>query len=212
MEKSKFTKHDVEVLDKTSSHDGYFQLNIFQLRHRLFKGGWSEPLTREIFERGHAVAVLPYDPVRDEVLLIEQFRPGAHIAMSETWFEGDTSPWLLEAVAGIIEDGESPDDVAYREALEETGTPITDLIPISHYLATPGGSSESVFCYIGRVDTGDIKGVHGVDHEGEDIRPFTVSLADAYGGIESGRVNNAMTIIALQYLMLNHAAVRERWS
>jgi ADP-ribose pyrophosphatase len=213
MEKSKFTKHDVEVLGKTNSHDGYFNLNIITLRHRLFKGGWSEPLTREIFERGHAVAVLPYDPLRDEVLLIEQFRPGAHIAMvDDPWFENDTSPWLLEAVAGIIEDGERPEDVAYREALEETGTQITDLIPISHYLATPGGSTESVFCFIGRVNTGDVKGLHGVDHEGEDIRPFTVPLDDAYGGIEIGRVNNAMTIIALQYLMLNRAAVRERWS
>lgn len=157
--------------------------------------------------------MLPYDPVRDEVLLIEQFRPGAHIAMADDgWFEGDASPWLLEAVAGIIDEGERPEDVAYREALEETGTPITDLIPISHYLATPGGSTESVYCFIGRVDTGAVNGVHGVDDEGEDIRPFTVSLDDAYGGIESGRINNAMTIIALQYLMLNRKAVRERWS
>ncbi|MBI1986581.1 MAG: NUDIX domain-containing protein, partial [Rhodospirillales bacterium] len=119
---------DVEIVEKTTPFEGHFRIDRYRLRHRLFEGGWSCEMTREIFERGHAVAVLPYDPDRDRVVLIEQFRVGAHAAFASGWFANDASPWMIESVAGIIEKGEDPEDVARREVLEETGCTVDDLL------------------------------------------------------------------------------------
>ncbi|MEQ8695449.1 MAG: NUDIX domain-containing protein, partial [Bauldia litoralis] len=103
---------DVDILEKTTPYKGRFQIDRYRLRYHRFDGAWSEPVLREVFERGHAAAVLPYDPVRDEVVLIEQFRPGPLAA-------GEASPWLIEIVAGIIDPGETPEEVVRREADEE---------------------------------------------------------------------------------------------
>ncbi len=212
MKKHAFTRHDVEDIKKEPGYSGFFDLNICSLRHRKFNGEWTPEIKREIFERGHAVAVLPYDPVRDTVMLIEQFRPGAYFAMNSPWFDDDSSPWIYEGVAGMIEPGEQPEDVAYRETIEETGTELTDLMLVSHYLVSPGGTTESVFVYVGHADLSNVNGYHGVEHEGEDIRPFTVPFREAYDAIENGLVNNAMTIVALQWLMLNKDKVLAKWS
>jgi len=211
MKKHAYTKEDVEVIRKEPGYNGFFDLNIYSLRHRQFEGEWGPEITREVFERGHAVAVLPYDPATDRVLMIEQFRVGAFFSMNSPWFGDDTSPWLYEGVAGIIESGEQPEDVAYRETMEETGTELTDLMFVSHYLVSPGGTTESVFVYIGRADLSNVDGLHGMAHEGEDIRPFTVPLTEAYEAVADGRVNNAMTIIALQWMVLNRDKVLAKW-
>src|SRR5579859_4555045 len=118
-----------EILEKTSPHQGYFRVDRYVLRFRRFDGEWSPAISREIFERGHAVGLLLYDPVTDQVGLIEQFRPGA---LAAGWH-----PWLIELPAGIIDEGESPENVAIREAKEETGLDIGDPILIRRYLATP---------------------------------------------------------------------------
>lgn len=212
MKKPAFTKHDVEVTNKESGYGGFFDLNIYTLRHRKFAGGWAPEMTREVFERGHAVAVVPYDPALDRVLLIEQFRPGGYFAISSPWFDDTISPWLYEGIAGIIDPGEKPEDVAYREALEESGTPLSDLEPVCHYLVSPGGTTESVFVFIGRADLSNVEGVHGIENEGEDIRPFTLPLDEAYNGVVDGSINNGMTIIALQWLMLNRESVLGKWT
>ncbi len=212
MKKPLFTKHDVEVTEKKSGYSGFFDLNIYTLRHRKFAGGWAPEITREVFERGHAVAVVPYDPVLDRVLLIEQFRPGGYFSMSSPWFDDTASPWMYEGIAGIIDPGEKPEDVAYREAVEESGTKLTGLLPVCHYLVSPGGTTESVFVFIGRADLSSVNGVHGIAHEGEDIRPFTLPLKEAYDAIAEGVINNGMTIIALQWLILNRETVRGEWT
>ena len=116
-------ENDVEILDKETAFQGYFRIDRYRLRHRLFAGGWSEAITREVFERGHVVGVLPYDPIEDRVVLIEQFRIGAYAA--------GFSPWLIEIVAGVIEAGEEPEEVARRETLEETGCSVTELMPVT---------------------------------------------------------------------------------
>lgn len=211
MKKPAYTKHDVEVTKKETGYSGFFDLNIYTLRHRLFEGDWGPEITREVFERGHAVSVLPYDPATDRVLMIEQFRPGAYFSMNSPWFGEDTSPWIYEGVAGIIDPGEQPEDVAYREAVEETGTELTDLIQVCHYLVSPGGTTESVFVFIGRADLSNVDGFHGIPHEGEDIRPLTFPLGEAYDAIAEGLVNNAMTIIALQWMVLNKDKVLAKW-
>lgn len=208
----KYTKSDVKIRHKESGYAGFFDLNAYTLRHCHFNGEWGNEITREVFERGHAVGILPYDHIRDEVVLIEQFRPGAFVALKSPWFADDASPWLYEAVAGIIDPGESPADVAYRETIEEAGTTLSDLIPVCHYLVSPGSGTESVFVFVRCIDSTKIEDVHGVETEGEDIRPFTVRLQEAYDAIASDKINNGMTIIALQWLMLNKEQVLTKWS
>ncbi len=193
----------VEIVKREELFLGYFRIDRYHLRHRLFAGGMSGEFMREIFERGHAAAVLPYDPARDEVVLIEQFRPGALAA--------GFHPWLIEPVAGIIEAGESVEDVARREAVEESGCAISDLVPMHHYLTSPGGTSESCALFCGRVDASNAGGLHGLDGEDEDIRVMAVPFAEARAWLDQGKLNNALTIIAVQWLALNREKLWAQW-
>lgn len=194
---------NIEILDKALRYKGFFEIISYRFRHRLFAGGWSGEIEREVFERGHAVAVLPYDPAADAVVLIEQFRIGALVAGLE--------PWQTEIVAGIIEPGEAPEDVARREAMEEAGAAIGPLVPIYRYVVSPGGASESVQVYCGRVDSKGLGGIHGLPEENEDIRVEVHTFAGAMAALDAGKVTNAVSIIALQWLALNRARLRETW-
>ncbi len=197
------TRDDVDLLDRTTVYHGYFRIDRFRLRHRLQSGAWSRPLIRECFERGHAAAVLPYDPVSDNVVLIEQFRIGA--------LSAGLAPWVLEVVAGVMEEGETPEEVARREAEEETGFPVGELVKICDYLSSPGGASELVRLFCGRCNSADAAGVHGMAEEDEDILVLPMPFADALDLLERGGVNNAVTIIALQWLALHRDGLRRRW-
>lgn len=197
------TRADVEVLEKSTVWKGRFQIDRYRLRHKLHGGGWSEPFVREVFERGHAAAVLPYDPVLDRVVLIEQFRPGA--------FAAGRHPWLVEIVAGIIDPGEAPQDVVRREAWEEARVKLGEIEPIATCMVTPGACSESLDIYVGRTDASGAGGVHGLADEHEDIRVFTLSADEAGALLAARKVDNAVAIIALQWLMLNRMQLRDRW-
>ncbi len=194
---------DFEVLGKTVVYDGFFRFERLRLRYRLFSGGWSAPIEREILERGHAAAVLLYDPDADRVVLIEQFRAAA--------IDAPGGPWLIEIVAGIIEPGETPADVVRREAVEEAGTEIGTLEYIGEFMLSPGGSSERLTMYCARVDATHAGGVHGLAHEGEDIRVFTMTVDEALAALADGRIHNANAVIALQWLALNRTTLRARW-
>lgn len=194
---------EFEILERRRVYDGHFKIDRFRLRHRLFDGGWSGEVTRELFERGHAAALLPYDPVRDEVILIEQFRVGA--------LDVPGGPWLLEIVAGVIDEGESPADVSRREGLEEAGREILALEPICDYLSTPGGCSERVSLFCGRVDTTGAGGVFGRADEHEDIQARVLSFPDALAEITERPVNVASLVIAMQWLTLNRERLRAAW-
>lgn len=198
-----FSHQDVEILDKAPLYKGFFTMLKYRLRHRLFAGGWSPEIHREIFERGHAVAMLPYDPVLDEVVLIEQFRAGA-LATCE-------HPWLLECVAGIIEPGEAPEQVCRREAMEEAGLKIQRLHPMLSYLSSPGGTTERLYLYVGECDASQAGGIHGLDSEHEDIRVHRVKSDDALAMIQNGRIDNAATLIALQWFALNKSTLVATW-
>jgi ADP-ribose pyrophosphatase len=191
------------VLAKEVCYRGFFRLERYRLRHTLFAGGWSEELDRELLERGHAAAVLLYDPACDAVVLVEQFRIGA--------LASPRGPWLIEIVAGIVGPGESGADVARREAVEEAGCTVQDLIPICDYLVSPGGSSERIALFCARVDSRNAGGIHGLAHEGEDIRVRVVPFAEALDMVRDGRIDSASPIIALQWLALNRTEVRRRW-
>lgn len=186
------------------AYAGFFRLERLRLRHALFAGGMSPPLTRELFERGHAVAVLPYDPVRDAVVLIEQFRIGALARAG--------GPWLLEIVAGIIEDGEAPEAVARREAVEEADLRLGRLEKIGRFYVSPGGSSESVHLFCGEVDASGAGGIHGLVEEGEDIRVLVEPFATAMQRLTSGAIDSASPVIALQWLALNRTRLRQTWA
>jgi len=197
------TRDDVEIIETETVWKGYFRVDRLKMRHRLFAGGWSAPITREVFERGHAAALLPYDPVRDEVVLLEQFRVGALTAGEQ--------PWLIEIVAGIIEDGETALDVVRREAVEEAGCDVTDIIPMMDIMTTPGGSSETIAIFLGRVDSAGVGGIHGLPEEDEDIRVFTEPLDSAMARIADGGITNITAIVALQWLALNREKLRREW-
>jgi len=207
-----FTSNDVKIKNHKTTHDGYFKIDQYTLTHKKHDGDWCQPLVREVFERGHAVAVLLYDPDIDHLVFIEQFRIGAFAALNSPWFKDKhQSPWLIECVAGIIENGESPEDVARRECIEEANCQVTDLIPISHHFASPGGTTESIFVYCGRIDASNAKGIYGLEHEGEDIRVISVPTKTAFEWLDQGRFNNAMTLIAMQWFKLNHARLKKIW-
>lgn len=195
---------DIDIIERTAAYDGYFRIDRYRLRHRRYDGGWSREMMREVFERGHAAAVLLYDPDRDAVALIEQFRPGAMAA--------GRHPWMIEVVAGIIEEGESPDEVVRREAMEEANCHVLDLEPIADYLVSPGGTSESCRLFCGRIDSAEVGGHHGLQHEDEDIKVFVVPTDEAVAMVTDGRVANAVTIIALQWLAMNREHLRRRWA
>lgn len=197
------TADNVEIIEKTVAFQGYFRVDRYMLRFRRFDGTWSPAVTREIFERGHAVGLLLYDPDRDEVGLCEQFRPGA---LAAGW-----APWLIEIPAGIIDEGQTPEQVALREAVEETGVAIKDPLSICRYLVTPGGGSETMEIFAAKIDARELSGVHGLAEESEDIRVFALPAEAAFAWIEQGRICNSMTIIALQWLAMHRRDLAKRW-
>ena len=194
----------VQIIEREACFRGFYSLDRLRLRHLQFSGEMGPALSRELFIRHDAVCVLPYDPQRDEVVLIEQFRVGA---MGKS-----ASPWLLELVAGLIDTDEQPEEVALREAMEEANLALSSLWPISEYFPSPGGSDERVYLYLGRCSSQGAGGVHGLAEEGEDIRVHVMPLEDALDAVRDGRINNAASIIALQWLALNRAEVRGLWS
>jgi ADP-ribose pyrophosphatase len=189
--------NDVEILNHTLVYQGHFRLEKYQLRFRLFAGGWSQPVTRELFSRGTSAGVLPYDPYLDKVVLIEQFRIGA--------LGGAQSPWLQEIVAGVVELNEAPEAVVKREAQEEAGLELLDLQPICKYWVSPGATSEQISLFCATVDSTHASGVYGLIEEGEDIKVKVLSAQDAFAAVEAGKINNASSIIALQWLQLHHS-------
>ncbi len=199
-----YQKNDVELIEKETVFQGFFKMVKYRLKHKLFAGGWSAEMDREVFERGHAVAMLPYDPVRDAVVLIEQFRIGAYLA--------DCAPWQMEIVAGIIEEGEQAYDVALREAQEEAGLNVKQLRDVTRYLSSSGGCTECLDITVGLVDSRQASGIHGLEEENEDIRVHVVSREKAYSWVEEGIIENAASIIALQWLQLNYSKLQQDWN
>ncbi len=192
-----------EILSKETAYQGFFRLEKYRLKHELFGGGWSTEIVRELFRRGNCIAVLLYDPDADKVVLIEQFRAGAMLNPDKAW--------LVEIVAGAIEEGETAEEVAYRESLEEAGCEIQQLKVINAFYTTPGGSSEWITLFCGKVDSTQVGGVHGLDHEDEDILVCAVSFDEAYRMLENGEIDSAIPIIAIQWLALNKQKLKREW-
>lgn len=196
--------NDICNLKKKALYKGFFTLNEYRFQFRKFDGSMSEEVCREVLERGCAVALLAYDPSQDAVILIEQIRIAA--------LESEASPWMLELVAGMVDHAdESLENVARREAAEEAGIEIGRCKEILSYLPSSGGLAEKLFIFVGEVDATTATGIHGLAEEGEDIKVHVVSRTQAYRWLEAGIINNAATIIGLQWLQLHYQQLQEEW-
>ena len=197
------SKETAEIVRQEVVFQGYFKVVRYFFRHTLHKGGMSGEVSREVFERGQAGGVLMYDPGRDEVVLIRQFRAGAYVA--------GRHPWTWEVVAGIIEEKETAEIMIRRETVEEAGIKVGELIPIQNVMLTPGACSEACQIFLGRIDSSKAGGVFGLADEHEDILVKVMSFTDAYAMVERNEVDNAVGVIALQWLALHRDEVRKRW-
>lgn len=194
MFKHEFDTDDVIIINKEMLHNGFLNVSKYTFKHKLFKGGWGNPVDRELLERGNACSLLAYDPITDEVVLIEQFRVGAIESVQ---------PWQLEIIAGMIDDGETPENTVIREAVEEAGIHVENIRHIFHYYPSVGGCSETMDIFIGQVNSNTAKGLHGLESENEDIKVHVVTRETALEMVNSGIIKNGATIMALLWLENN---------
>jgi ADP-ribose pyrophosphatase len=192
----------VELLERTTVYDGHYRVERLRLRHEKVKGGLSDPLSREVFERGHAASLLPYDPERDAVVLVEQFRIGPY-ALGE-------SAWKLEIPAGLIDGDEAPEAVARRECEEETGCRSDRTEFIGRFFVSAGAVTETNSLFCGRVDSRQAQPVGGVD-KGEDIKVIVRPWGEIARALEEGRIDIASAAIALQWLAIHRDRLRRAW-
>lgn len=198
-----FTHNDYEITEREILYQGVFRAARYSIKIRLFEGGWSEVFTREVFERYPAAAILPYDPILNRVILIEQFRPGS--------ISDPKSPWLIEIPAGVMGKNEKPEEVAVRESMEEAGCTIQTTHPICEYFVSPGGTNEYISIFCGKVDARNLNGVFGLKHEHEDIKVLNVSLEEALTMLYAGHIKTSHTLIALLWLQIHYRQLQEVW-
>jgi ADP-ribose pyrophosphatase len=195
---------DVEIAGSQTVSARYLRIDTLRFRHRLFSGEWSAERNYDVLRRGQAVAIVLYDPDHDRVVLIEQFRLPALLAGS--------SPWQLEAAAGLIDTDETPQAVAVRETHEETGLAVIgEPIPIQHYLSSAGNSDEGIFLFCGRVDSTAAAGVHGLPEEHEDIRVVVKTLAEVETLLDAGAIESGHTLIGLHWFLRHRERLRRLW-
>lgn len=194
-------KDDVEIVSRESVYQGFFRMEVVNFRHRLFRGGMSPVIKREVLSRPSAVAVLIFDPQRDEILFIEQFRIGAL----------DEQPWQLEIVAGLLDSSDGLEATARREAMEEAGVKLGRMEKIVEFITTPGNTNEKLTIFVAEADLSLAGGIYGLAEEGEDIRVVVMTTNHAAQALANGRIGNAPAIIALQWLLLNKTRLLSRW-
>lgn len=198
----KFNHKDYQILEKSTVRKGFLSIYKYRLKHRLFAGGWSQEFEREVMDRGHAVMVIPYDRARDELVVLEQFRIGA--------LQQEESPWLLEFVAGMIDKPEeAAENVALRELDEEAGLQAEKLHYALTYLSTPGGCTEKISIYIAEVDSSTAASHGGLATENEDIKVHVLPRQQVMDLLEQGKINNAASVIGLQWLQLHLEQIRK---
>ena len=201
-----FSQQDIEILGEQTLYEGFFTLKRIQFKHKLFSGGESGVVTRELLIKGAASAVIAYDPKEDSVILVEQVRIGAAY-----YPESHRSPWLLELIAGMVEKREKPEEVALRESEEEAGIQVKNLTHCLSVWDSPGGTVERIHLFAGEVDSSQAKGIHGLAEENEDIRVHVVKREQAYQWMCEGKIDNGIAVIGLQWLQLNYAQLQQSW-
>ena len=195
---------NIRLVSRETVFQGYFRIDRYRLRHRRFDGQWSEEISREVFVRGTAVAVLPYDPVRDEVVLIEQFRAGVYAS--------GRNPWILEVIAGMKDPGETSEVAAARETLEESGCVARRMRKVAVFFTTASGCSEYVdmFCALTSTE-GMVGNICGMAAEQEDIKVHVLPAEEAIRMLDAGEINNSCTLVALHWLARHREELRQEW-
>jgi ADP-ribose pyrophosphatase len=195
---------DLDIVAADIAFARHLRIEVVRFKHRLFAGGWSGERVFDIVRRGGAVAVLLYDPDRDHVVLVEQFRLAALYA--------GRSPWQVEGVAGLVDTDETPEEVGRREAVEEADlAPIGKLVPIQCMLPASGTYDEIVWLFCGRVDSRGAGGVHGLAEENEDIRVVVKTIPEIEAMLDAGQIESAHTVISLYGLLRHRDRLRQEW-
>lgn len=199
---------DVEILSDDHVWNGRFPLQIVKFRHRRFDGRMSGIRTWELWRRGSAAAVLPYDPVSDQVVVIEQFRFPA--------FAAGVNPVLLELAAGLADGSEPPETIARREAEEEMGFAVGAMERIGSFLLTPGGCDEHCTIFAGRVrigktGPGGLIGHAGLASEDEDIRVRAMPAGEVIEQALAGDIPNSVAALGLMWLAARRPWLRAKW-
>ncbi len=195
-------KKRFELIDSTRQSAGFLKLDRHTIRHESYHGGWCPTIQRERLEGLCAVQVLMYDPQRDELVMVEQFRVGTMGQLEE--------PWILEPVGGFKDVDESAEQVAHREALEEANCELLELLHIGDFFVSPGLSSERIYLYCARVDSSGAGGIHGLAHEGEEVKVVVLPAKQAIDEL-FGRINSTSAVIAIQWFAANREQLRKRW-
>lgn len=199
---SKIDPSRIKEENVETNHAGYFLTKTYNLRHPKFAGELSEDLRREVFVATDAAIVLPYDPVRDVVLLVEQFRLGPYA-------RGDAHPWSIEPVAGRMDAGETAEETARRETVEEASINLISLEKIASYYPTPGYSSEYFNCFLGLCDLPqEAAQIGGLASEDEDIKTHILSFDRAMDLLTTGEADNGPLILSLLWLARERPRLR----
>lgn len=192
----------VQVVERRRPYANYFALDEYDLRHPRFDGTMTPPVTRAVFLASDATLVLPYDPRRDRVLVVEQMRMGPLA-------RGDGALWQLEPIAGRLDPGEGPEAAARREALEEAGLRLGPLEPVGQTYCSPGNSSEFYYIYVGLADLPDTStGLGGLESEDEDIRSHLLGFDALMEMCASMQIANAPLVMAAYWLAHHRARLR----
>lgn len=193
---------DIDVIRRDEPYNEFFAVAEYHLRHRKFNGSMSEPVVRGVFMMSDAVTVLPYDPVRDTVMLVEQFRVGMLA-------RGDRAPWCIEPIAGRMDAGETPEQTAHREGYEEAGVTFRDLHSVGGYYPSPGGITEYLYSYVGIADLpDDLAGVGGLAEEDEDIQSHIIPFTDLMAMADRGEILNGPLLISALWLQQKRTELR----
>ena len=185
-----------KINSKEKLHDGFFKLHKMNFNHKRFNGGWNKNVTREIFSGSHVASLLPYDPIKNKIILLEQFRAGV--------LKREINPIIKEIVAGMIDEGENPKEAAIRECKEETGCKVNKIIDIFSYYPAPGSSESYYHLFLGEVESFEGERISGEEGENEDILARSYGVEEVKNLLKENKIINGLTLIALQWFFLQY--------
>ena len=187
---------EYKIIKKAKIYDGFFQLHEITLKHKKHNGEWSKTFKREIFGGSQVAGIIPYDPVKKEILLLSQFRTAI--------LSSNKNPLMTEIVAGMIDKGESPKDAAKRECLEETGCKVKKIISINSFYPAPGSSESFYYLFLGEVESFEGERIFGQKDENEDILVKSFNIEQVRDLMKQNKILNGLTLVALQWFFLEY--------
>ena len=185
-----------KIINKKNLYKGFFQMNELSFIHQKYDGTWSNEIKREVFSGVQVATLLPYDPIKKEIVLIQQFRAGIIFRHDESY--------LYEIVAGIIDENEKPEQTALRECFEETGCKVKKIIPVQSYFPAPGSSESFYHLYLGEIESFNGSRIKGLENESEDILVSSFKVDKVKKMLDNNVILNGLTLIALQWFFLNY--------